>query len=135
VPAEDDRAGRDQLVEDLAEVGTQLVDAQVGDLGGVPGVGGRSPGGAAVPALVVADQPQLAVGDPRREEVGHVVPGRLGQGPAVREHEGGRRVVGSVDDGVQLRAIRRANGRDPAEDGGGAHAATSVRSLPAGMPT
>ena len=84
-----------QLVEHRGEVVAELVD---GDLG-------LAPGRAAVPALVVADQPQLARGDPRGEQVGDVVPGRLGQRPAVGEDDGDRRVVGAVDRGVQLGAV------------------------------
>ena len=121
-----------QLVEQVAEVGAELVDGQLGDVVGVAAIPGR----AAVPALVVADQPQLAVGDPGREQVGDVVPGGLGQRPAVGEHEGDRRVVGAVDDGVDQRAVAGADGGDAAEDGAGAHAATSaVLGAPAGTPT
>ena len=41
------------------------------------------------------------------------------------QHEGDRRVVGPVDDGVDQGAVTGADGGDAAEDGARAHAATS----------
>jgi hypothetical protein len=122
VPAEHHRAGRGQQVDHRGKVVAELVD---GDLC-------LAPGRPAVPALVVADEPEIARRDPGGELVGDVVPGGLGQRPAVGEDDGDRSVVGAVDRGVQLGAVRGADGGDAAPDGRG-HAATSA--LVAGVPT
>jgi hypothetical protein len=130
VPAEHHRPARGQLVQQLPEVRAELVDAQLPDVVGVP-----APAGATVAALVIPHQAELPVGDPGREQVGDVVPGGLGQRPAVREDERDRCVVGPVDDGVQPGAVGRGDGRDAAEDGASGHAAASGHSVPATVPT
>ena len=53
------------------------------------------------------------------------------------QHQGDRRVVGTVDDGVDQRAVTGADGGDAAQDGTCAHAATSgvLACAAAGTPT